>query len=350
MNNTNRNKYKNIYYMLAYCPEELKYFNEALISYEKIGSTHELLAILLCKTFELLKYNGYFRDYDIKQINTNKPYGSIDLAHSIQTGIYMQGKISCKVYVLDTTNIYTQIIKKALLLLLKTNNKDADRINKETTTKLNKYLHTLSCVDTKSFNVRELNNIGYIPEYYKPVIFVSKLIINDWIAYDASGRYRLLELNNDDRFEYIWEKYVFRLIKDKRKHIQILEKPSYDFGIQRVNKKDKIKNVNGQPDIEIYNQVNNTVIVIDTKYYQSEKVASLHKYQIWAYVNKCYEKYNKTCKVIGILLYASDDDTYTMWEDMSDNKDLQCYAYKVCVNDYRDNMENNIMKVIDTYI
>lgn len=335
--------YQNIYYMVAYCVEELKYFDESLIDYESLSGTHDLLAVLLCKSFEYLYRSGCLRQYNKKTIVTDKPRGKIDIQKSKQQGLYQQGKLICTITKLNMDTELNRIVKAAFYVLISSNSVIQDKINNKYLTLLDNYRLMLKEVSTIDINEEMLNKNRDIPEQYKPVMVVAKMILKDWLAYDSEGKHRLLELNDNERLCRIWEKYLRNLIKRNYSELEVT-KPSYEFGKKRGRKNIK------QPDMEIKCNKNRTVIVGDAKWYSSSTESSANECQIVAYSDKCAEK-NKEYKIHGILFYASDEtDEEPEWEDESDIYNIECYSYHINVNQDKEDMERDILRIVEKYI
>ena len=125
--------------MISYCIDELAKFKDANINYEKVNCLNDLLAELLCKSFETLCKNGYLKEYRREQLVTNKPHGSLDIPKSVETGSLSRGNIVCKVNNLNIDNKLNQVIKAAFSILIDTNKTCSNKINSETVTRLNSY-------------------------------------------------------------------------------------------------------------------------------------------------------------------------------------------------------------------
>lgn len=341
--------WKNIYYMICYCVEELNYFEEADISYEDIKGTHNLLAKLLINTFNKVYSQGYIKKFIKEEIITDKPYGEINIVKSIETGVYGQGKLVCSVDKLDIDNKYNQIIKAAFNLLIMTDGNIDSPIDRRLMLELIRCKSLLNKVSDIELTHETIKISGDIPDYYKPVLVVAKFILDEWLFYDKTDIYRSLELNDKIRLAYIWEKFLRRYIReymlsDKYSHLEYdVLKTVIDDGytnreIDLIVKSNKCKNI----------------IVGDAKWYDNEIGSVENVDQIYTYSSRIKEK-NKKNNVIGILLYAcSNKKTYEAKpvQRHKGNKDAEYLSIKyfINVNQDFDKIKEDINNIVDKYL
>lgn len=294
MRKLNNITWNNIYYMICFCPDELIYFDEALIDNEDINGTHDLYAMLLCSSFEILIRNGYIRKYTNEEISTTKPYGRLNIAKSIQTGAYNKGQMICNVDKLNINNKINQIIKSTFTILIESNNIIDEKISDKLIAKLKLYKDMLKQVDDININYYILNSKIDIPEWYKPIFAVCRMILNDWLAFDSKGKIRLLELNDQKRLCYIFEKFLRQYIKIRYPNIKV-EKRTF-------------KHSNGDPmtpDIIMTDTVNKRILVLDAKWYESEETNKSNLYVLNTYCEVVRDKLGKDFAVSGVDIYAS---------------------------------------------
>jgi 5-methylcytosine-specific restriction endonuclease McrBC regulatory subunit McrC len=337
MGKLNKLEWKNIYYMLCYCVDELKYFEISDIEYEKLNGTNDLLAALLTKSFELLVRNGYIREYNKTNIITDRPRGNINIPKSIQTGNYGRGKLNCCVTNFDTNNNINQIIKAAFKVLIINNNVTEDKISKNLLIQLNKCIELLRKVDNISVNKDTVNSIQDIPEWYKPVMVVCKLIINDWITLDETGKHRILELNDKNRLCYIWQKYILSLckkhFKEYRVHNDVLAGNGRHFW---------------KPDMVIENEHRKYALIADAKWYEVTEKSINNINQVNTYEDK-FKDEKSDYKTDGIILYASNNETILHpTEDMGNGNSVT--EIEINIRQSKDKMEFDIIRIVDEYI
>lgn len=284
-------QWKNIYYMICYCVEELEYFDDSEVDYEKVTGTHDLLAQLLVNSFEKILINGYTNRYTGEEIITDRPYGIINIEKSYQTGEYEQGRLICEISKYNENNYENQIIKAAFNLLLDANEKLDSPISDDLTVKLNRYRNKLNNVDNIKMTKEKVDkiNIKQVERWYRPAIAVSKLIINDYIALDKDSETCLLHLNDQTRLCRIWEKFIRNLSKD------ILSGCSETFSVDKRSLEDS------EPDFVV--ESNTHMLIGDAKWYEGEESVKSEFWKSLGY-GQVFKRYNKNKKLSSIIILA----------------------------------------------
>jgi 5-methylcytosine-specific restriction endonuclease McrBC regulatory subunit McrC len=343
-------EWKNIYYMVCYCIDELQYFKPSYIDHEELNGTHDLLAALLTKSFEVLIKNGYIREYNKNSIVTDRPRGNINIPKSIQTGSYGKGKLNCNVTNFDMNNKLNQVIKAAFSILISTNNVVDDKIDKKLLARLNEYREMLRKVDDISIDNKTLESINDIPQWYKPIMVVCGLIINDWITLDSTGKHRLLELDDKARLCYIWQKYGYEyclLELPKRIPGCKISKPTYEDG----DKKDA--NGNWVPsirhlDLLIENPKEKSALIVDFKWYENENADSTsNRDQANKYCN-LYIAEHSDYDVVGALFMASNSETDCVGRTHTNG--IATFSYNININQSMDKLNTDILNTAINYV
>ena len=326
----------NIYYMLCYCVDELAYFNDAYIDYEEINGTHDLLASLLCKAFELLYKNGYIKDYNQEQIITNKPRGRINVPKSVSSGQLGKAKLVCNVSNIGIDTQLNRIIKASFSILIESNKLVDDKIDRNLMAKLYRYREMLDNVSDVQISLKELYEITDISEWYKPIFAVCKLIWNDWIAFDSEGNHRLLELNDRSRLWIIWQKYLFNLAKKELTEYKV-HRPSFT-GIRH----------NWNTDLVIEDATNKYALIADAKWYEASAMSTANMSQVNTYESKYLHKYSDR-QTDGLVIYASDNNTKVFSPEHMDNGKTVTEIL-INVNQDSESMKNDILNIFRSYM
>lgn len=335
MKNNKGIQWKNIYYMLCYCVDELQYFKENLIKQEDVTGTHDLLAQLLVNSFELLYKNGYIKKYRSETITTSRPHGRLDVAESICTGDYAKGNLVCHIDTLDSNNKINQIIKAAFNVLILSNSKIDEKISENIMTYMYKYRDMLKHVDNIEVSHQLLNQKIDIPEWYKPIFAVCKMILNDWLALDESGNIRLLDLNDDKRLGYIWQKYLIAIIRKEMQGYNVKSTSWVPAGSEGVG--------DSRIDILIEKLDLTDVLIVDAKFYNKSKASKSNIAQVNLYCTEYNELFFR--KANGMLLYAAVVDAETQIQHFyRDNRVIK--SYSININTEKELMEASIVKII----
>lgn len=326
----------NIYYMLCYCIDELAYFDDAYIDYEEINGTHDLLATLLCKAFEHLYRNGYIKDYNQEQIITNKPRGRIDIPKSVSSGQLGKAKLVCNVSNIGIDTQLNRLIKASFSILIESNKLVDDKIDRNLMAKLYRYREMLDNVSDIQVSLKELYEITDIPEWYKPIFAVCKLIWNDWIAFDSEGNHRLLELNDRNRLWIIWQKYLFNLARKELPEYKVY-RPSFP-GVRH----------NWNTDLVIEDVVNKYALIADAKWYETSAMSTANMSQVNTYESKYLHKYSDR-QTDGLVIYASDNNTKVFSPEPMDNGKTVTEIL-INVNQDSESMKNDILNIFRSYM
>ena len=337
----NKNKHsklewQNIFYMLCYCIDEIVHFKDAYIDYEELNGTNDLLAALLCNSFELLYRNGYIKEYNNEQIVTSKPRGRVNIPKSIEKGSIGSAKLVCNVSNMGIDNQLNRIIKASFSILIQSNKVIDNKINKNLMTKLYRYREMLYNVSDIQISLRELSDINDIPEWYKPIITVCKLIWNDWIAFDREGKHRLIELNDRDRLWIIWQKYLLEFCKREYSEYKVY-RPSFP-GVRH----------NWQTDLVIEDINKKYALIADAKWYESSAMSTANMSQVNTYESKYLHKYSDRT-TDGIVVYASSDKTTIFEPEMMDNGKTVTEVL-ININQDKELLESDIKNIINKYL
>ena len=322
--------------MLCYCVDELEYFKDDLINIEDITGTNELLAELLIKSFDIVYRNGYLKQYKKETIVTTKPHGRINVAKSISTGAYFQGKMVCDVNKLDINNKLNQIIKSTFEYLIRLNKTSEDKISDNTISRLYFCMDKLKGVDTLPLSNRLLCERLDIPRWYRPVIAICKLIIENKIALDTNGSISLFSESTSDRLKYIFEKFVRNFYKKECKQYQVTRPHIDKMGRTRIF------------DMMLYNKENDSYLVIDTKYYEKTSRTTSNDDQINTYTSEIKSK-NTDSKVSGLLLYACGDNTREEYSEMQKGG-YQLAVWYLSINQDIESLKSDLITLAEKYL
>ena len=334
--NEHRIKWSNIYYMLCYCVEELSYFKDAYIDDEEINGTNDLLATLLCRAFELLYKNGYIKDYNQEQVVTDKPRGRLNIPKSVSSGQLGRAKLVCNVSNIGIDTRLNRIIKSSFSVLIESDKANDDKMNRNLKAKLYRYRGMLDNVSDIQVSLKELYEINEVPEWYKPIFAVCKLIWGDWIALDKEGDNRLFDLKDRNRLCYIWQKFLFNLAKKELPEYKVY-RPSF-HGV----------NHSWNTDLVIEDKANKYALIADAKWYDKTDKSTANMSQVNTYESKYLHKYSDR-QTDGLVIYASDSITKEYPPEPMDNGKTVTEIL-INVNQDSEGMKNDILKIFRKYM
>lgn len=299
---------QNIYYMLSYAFKELKSDGYSEISKEKFHNVHNLLAVILTKGVSKQIKRGLHKEYISVSENLSSLRGKINIYNSVKNIIQQQKKISCDYDELSINNIYNQIIKTAVVILLRHGNIDI----KYHRALYNVMLHFNNVTELEISEIRwDMIKYHRNNATYEMLINVSYLILHDMLQSSREGNLKMLSFT-DEIMHNLYERFIREYY---RYHFKEL-KANSDVIEWCITDKEKTKGIYYLPkmntDITLHGK--NKTLIIDAKYYgkimsnvyDKHIIHTNHLYQIYAYV-KNMDK-NNMGNVSGLMLYAKTQE------------------------------------------
>ena len=110
---------KNIYYMLSYAFQTLNQENYDDVATESFDEMYDLLAAILAKGIGIQLKQGLYREYINRQEELPVMRGKINLPGTIKNRLARKQLLTCDYDELSENNLLNQIIKTAVMLLLR---------------------------------------------------------------------------------------------------------------------------------------------------------------------------------------------------------------------------------------
>lgn len=110
---------KNIYYMLSYAFQTLNQENYDDVAAESFDEMYDLLAAILAKGIGIQLKQGLYREYINRQEELPVMRGKINLPGTIKNRLVRKQLLTCDYDELSENNLLNQIIKTAVMLLLR---------------------------------------------------------------------------------------------------------------------------------------------------------------------------------------------------------------------------------------
>ena len=302
----------NVYNMLCY---NIKYIKQLKITRSSIEQTESLLDLIGILMTEAHKYSLKYSilvDYEGVSRLSNKPSGFIDIPKSISTGAYASGLICYTEYTLGKDTYYNRIINEAYEHILK-QNKECEqeyKMSEHILSKVLSYKEKLHKVGRLSrdeisdiYNGRI--NLISLPNWLKPVISASIMIIKRSLYRDDSGEYLTLGFDNYSQLHLIYEGFVrefFALYLLNVKNASVT-RPVYSGNYGRNLRLDMLVHYN------------NIDLVIDTKWYTHKPTGESNLFQMFKYIVETASRNMDTTQgglpvnhTVGLILYADASD------------------------------------------
>lgn len=234
--------------------------------------------------------------------------GKINMPGTIKNRLSHERVLTCDFDELSENNLFNQIIKTTVSLLLRN-----AKVKSEYKDDLKKKMLFFSNVDILELTSIRWSSIRFQRnnQTYRMLISICQLIIEGMLITTDSGDCRLASFVDEQRMCRLYEKFILEYYSRHYPELTVSASQipwSVDDGIRTMLPV-------MQSDIHL--QKDNTVLVIDAKYYshttqtQYDKhtLHSNNMYQIFTYVkNRDYEFGEDEHKVSGVLLYAKTEE------------------------------------------
>ncbi len=298
---------QNIYYMLAYAFQSLNSSAREDINTESFENIHNLFAAILSKAIGVQLKRGLYREYRHHQDDLTTMRGKIDVPRTIKNKLSRKQIISCEYDELSENNLLNQILKTAVILLLRHGSVDPKYKNEIKKSML--FFDDVEVLDPSSIkwsSVRfQRNN-----QSYRMIIGICQLIMTGMLMTTDSGAYRLETFIDDQRMCRLYEKFILEYYTK--------EFPLLNVSASRIpwGLDDRMKELLPAMQSDVTLQKGNAVLIIDAKYYgcitqmhyDKRTLHSHNLYQIFTYVkNKDFELGSIAHQVSGLLLYAQTE-------------------------------------------
>jgi len=319
----------NIYHMLTYAFQVLKQSNYDEVASEPFDNVQDLFAAILSKGIAQQLKQGLHKEYINKTEDMSVLRGKLDFGGTIKNRIQNRTKISCEYDELSENNIFNQIIKITVMLLLK-----EPSVREETKIALKKEMIFFSGVDDiDPFLIRwDLLRFDRNNQSYRMLLNICQFVLQGLLLTTESGEIKLAHFLDEQRMCRLYEKFILEFYRKEVREVKANASKiewQLDDGMSTMLP-------SMQSDIMLTR--GDKTLIIDAKYYTHTTQmqygkATLHSaniYQIFAYVKN--QDVGNTGNVAGMLLYAKTDEQITpdMEVVMSGNKisartlDLNC--------------------------
>lgn len=292
--------------MLTYAFKVLKGQGYQKLATEEFHHTADLMSAVLAKGIAIQLKRGLGKEYlaQVEELSTLR--GKIEIAESIKSQCTLGKKLVCTYDEFLVNNRMNRIIKSTLNLLLKA---DISKARKKELRKLMVYFRDVELVDLKTVNWNLQYNKNN--QSYRMMIAICYLVVKGLLQTTSDGNMKMMSFLDERRMNRLYEKFILEYYK---KHYPELNANAAQIPWALDDGIGEMLPIM-QSDIQL--QKENSILIIDAKYYKSTtqmnfKKYSLHSnnlYQIFTYVkNREYQSQEHGSKVSGTLLYAKTDE------------------------------------------
>ena len=299
---------KNIYYMLSYAFSILKQSSIEKVSGEAFDNIHNLFAAILGNGIGQQLKRGLHREYILHHDNLSMVRGKIDIHETIKNRLSRTHKVACEFDELSENNIFNQILKTTVLLLIK--HKDVDAKYKNDLKQKMLFFSGVDNIDPWVINWSQLrfqrNN-----QTYRILISLCQFILEGMLLRQEAGEQKLASFVDEQRLCKLYEKFILEYY---RKHYPELKANASQIP-WAVDDDCRTMLPTMQSDITL--SYGKKTLIIDAKCYSKNTQSQYDKrtihsgnlYQIFTYVkNKTLQDGFTDHEVSGLLLYARTAD------------------------------------------
>lgn len=294
--------------MLSYAFQILTQDTYDDVAIESFDEMYDLLAAILAKGIGIQLKQGLYREYINRQEELSVLRGKINMSGTIKNQLVHKRVLTCDFDDLSENNLFNQIIKTTVILLMKN-----AKLKTEYKDDLKKKMLFFSNVDIVEPTSIRWSSIRFQRnnQTYRMLISICQLILEGMLMTTDTGEYRLASFVDEQHMCRLYEKFILEYYNRHYPELKVSASQipwSVDDGVRTMLPM-------MQSDIHL--QKDNTVLIIDAKYYshttqtQYDKhtLHSNNMYQIFTYVkNRDYEFGEEEHTVSGMLLYAKTEE------------------------------------------
>jgi len=290
--------------MLSYAFSILKQSNIEKVSGETFDNIHNLFAAILGNGIGQQLKQGLYREYILKNDDLPVLRGKIDIPGTIKKRLCRTQKIACEFDELSENNIFNQILKTTVLLLIKNKNV-APKYKNDLKQKI-LFFSNVNVLDPRSINWSKIcfqrNN-----HTYRLLISLCQFIMEGMLLNKENGEQKLASFIDEQHLSRLYEKFILEYY---RKHY-----PELNANASQIPwaVDDDYRTMLPAMQSDITLSCGRKTLIIDAKYYgqntqsQYDKhtIHSHNLYQIFTYVkNKTLQPGFTDHEISGLLLYA----------------------------------------------
>ncbi len=315
--------------MLTYAFQVLHQSNYDEISSEPFDNVQDLFAAILAKGIAQQLKQGLHREYINIVEDQSVMHGKLDFNGTMKHLIQNRKQLSCEFDELSVNNVFNQIIKTTVFLLLKN-----DGVKEESRIALKRSMLLFSEVDEiNPLLIRwDLLRFNRNNQSYRMLLSICRFVLEGLLLTTDDGELKLAHFLDEQRMCRLYEKFILEFYRK--------EVPEVTANSSRIEWQidDGVSTLLPTMQSDIMLTRSSKTLIIDAKYYShatqvqygKHTIHSNNIYQIFAYVKN--QDVGNTGNVAGLLLYAKTDEEIAPDMDvvMSGNKisaktlDLNC--------------------------
>lgn len=196
---------KNIYYMLSYAFTPLSQGGYENVEKEEFDNIHNLFADILSKGIVKQLKQGLYREYIGRKEEVATMCGKIDMPGTITNKLTRKRVLTCEFDELSENNLFNQIIKTTVMLLLR--HEDVKTDNKSDLKREMLFFSNVDIIDPTAIRwsaIRFQRNNNT----YRLLVSICQLILEGMLLTTDKGEYRLASFIKPEQMSHLYEKFI----------------------------------------------------------------------------------------------------------------------------------------------
>ena len=303
---------QNIYYMLSYAYQVLQQQDYQCIASEKFEHIDDLFAAILAKGVSRQLKQGLYREYVSRSETRSVLRGKLDLPQTIKTRIQHKPQVACTFDELSEDNLYNEILKTTLQVLLRDENVSAAR-----TVELKKVLLFLDTVSVLLPSQIPWKQLHYqrSNQNYEMLLNLCYFVLHDMLQTTENGSYKMTAFS-DERMAKLYERFILEYYRKHHTYLTEVKAAQVKWDLVGEHDAAMLRFLPAMQ-TDIFLRFHEKILILDAKYYSQtlqqrfnkETLHSANLYQIYTYVKN--QDAAHTGNVSGLLVYAKTQEAIT---------------------------------------
>lgn len=300
---------RNVYYMLAYAFQQLRQNNYENIAVEEFENVFDLFAEIILRGVSSVLKQGLHRDYISQHDDLTALRGKLDINGTIHNKMQHQQRVACKYDEFAEDNLFNQILKGTMTILLQ--HADVKPKRKNVLHNVLMFFTNVSSIQMETVRWSMLR-FDHNTQIYQMLLYLCYFIQQEYLLTTDSGEYRMHSFS-DNNMCRLFEKFILEYYRKHHPELHA-EAGRIEWNINKELSDTSILPIM-QTDVMLH--FPDRTLIIDAKYYGQtlqehfgkHTLHSANFYQIQAYVNNLDRQHKGN--VDGMLVYALTQEDFT---------------------------------------
>lgn len=278
---------QNIYYMLSYAYQVLQQQDYQCIASEKFEHIDDLFAAILAKGVSRQLKQGLYREYVSRSETRSVLRGKLDLPQTIKARIQHKPQVACTFDELSEDNLYNQILKTTLQVLLRDENVSAAR--EVELKKVLLFLDTVSVLLPSQIPWKQLH-YQRSNQNYEMLLNLCYFVLHDMLQTTENGSYKMTAFS-DERMAKLYERFILEYYRKHHTYLTEVKAAQVKWDLVGEHDAAMLRFLPAMQ-TDIFLRFHEKILILDAKYYSQtlqqrfnkETLHSANLYQIYTYV------------------------------------------------------------------